>query len=242
MSEQRRQDLNELLKEAYQLLNDLERQHLTSSNPKERMGLRNDIAETKGKIMQYEEELNNLGAAGSNSRQTLGQSPNFTAPNSQGAIGQVGGNVTQHFYNGLHTVTQKGDVKMGDEIHIGNITNSTVNVKAKLDHVKQTVQAMPTGSTQDKKQLETLIEQLKSQLAAVPAEHSQAVERVSESLEYAVQEVKRDQPDPDEVEERSNKIVKAAQNVAKVAGQVGGPIVTTVTAIVSLLKGVGIVK
>lgn len=233
MSEERYRNIRKSLEEAYTILGDAERRLLTSSDPKERMRLRRDIEETKAQIASLEQQLRNPSAASSAQSPTA---PNFSAPYSQGAIGNVHGNVTQHIYNGTNNITQKGDIKMGDEIHIRDIINSNVNIKSRLDKVKQTVQAMPKGSEQDKKTLEDLVEQLKTQLTAVPAEHTAAAEEVSAELEDTVNAAKRSKPDTEEVKKRGERLIAAAQNLSKVAAPVAATAIAIVNAISQITK------
>lgn len=63
MSDIRRENLLQRIEEAQKLLASLEAQHLTSSDPKERMRLEREIEETKTELAEYKKELGALGSS-----------------------------------------------------------------------------------------------------------------------------------------------------------------------------------
>jgi hypothetical protein len=164
----------------------------------------------------------------------INQGNTINAQGSQGFINNPTGPINQHFgapptvYNGpvYNTYNQpKGDLHMGDKISIQNSQN--VNVKAKLEKVRQkmgdvtlNIGAIPNASQEKKDELKALVEQLKAKLQEAPEDNAEEVELVAERLEQAVKEVKRKNPDKEDVATSGNQLKKAAQNLAGVLPEV----------------------
>jgi uncharacterized coiled-coil protein SlyX len=109
----------------------------------------------------------------------------------------------------------------------GNIDmrGAIVNVGSTLTNVQQSIGAMPGMGEDEKKKLNDLIEQLKKELEKAPADKQQDAGTVAKNLDSLVQEVSKEEKDEEVVELKSNRLKKAAENIAgalpAVAGIVG---------------------
>jgi hypothetical protein len=128
----------------------------------------------------------------------------------------------------LNVVVQ-GEMVVGDKIEIGNVTNSAINVKSKLEHVSQTISAAPLEGSK-KAELEALVQQLKDVLETAQAEKPEAVEAVSDALETTMSRVGKPQPNKKSVEGSMKNLADTAEDIAEAI-----PIVTKIgTAIASI--------
>lgn len=117
-------------------------------------------------------------------------------------------------------ISQEPHMHMGDDIKIdGDITNAVVGIKAKLENVHLTIEALPTEDPKTKKELSQLVTQLREELEKVPKEQAQAQEnasKVAKQLERLLEEVKKTDTDEEEKEYRKNRFLKAAENIQAV--------------------------
>lgn len=111
-----------------------------------------------------------------------------------------------------------------------------VNVLSSLDQVTQSVQTAPSVSEKNKKELTTLIKQLKIHLAHVPASHVEHAEIVSEKAKAIGEELSRQKPREMMLRIEGNGLVEAAQGLAEVM-PMAVSVVRQITEFVSTLIG-----
>lgn len=117
---------------------------------------------------------------------------------------------------GGSTFIIQGDFNMGDNITIGDITNSNVNIKSKLNNVSQSIGALPRGDDDLKAQLQALIQQLSAELQKAPAEQAEDAEAVAEAAKDLVEKATAEKPNKKLLSINGENLKQAAQSLAGV--------------------------
>lgn len=110
-------------------------------------------------------------------------------------------------------------VHMGDSINFSGatISNSNVNVKAKLDNVTQNINTLPQADQATKQALEQLVGQLRTELEKATASgHADDAEKVSSRTDAMVTEAAKTKPDKELIEFNAESLKRAAGNIATV--------------------------
>ncbi len=115
--------------------------------------------------------------------------------------------------------------KMGDQINIGDISNSIVNIKATLDNVEQRIGSAATIDDDKKAELQKLIANLNEELEEAAASEPEGAERVAKAADVVVSEVTKSNPDKNFLGISLEGLKAAAEAVAAIA-----PPVTAVVA------------
>ena len=122
---------------------------------------------------------------------------------------------------------------MPDEFNMsGNFQGSILNIKSTLSNVQQSVGAIPTTDAAARNELSGLIQQLTDVLQKIPAEQQEVAQALAETTQALVNAAKEPKPNHTMVEITGEGLLKAAQNLAKVAPLVlplASQIVETVT-------------
>ena len=112
---------------------------------------------------------------------------------------------------------RKGNFVSGDQFTMsGNFSGAILNIKSTLTNVSQSIDAAPHGDAATKAQLQSLIEQLSTELQKVPAEKAEDAEQAAKRAESAVAEATKATPDKDDVAYSLSRLKKAAENIAQV--------------------------
>ena len=82
----------------------------------------------------------------------------------------------------------------GDVITVGDTTNSTVNIKSKLENVHQSINQASGFNDETKKELDRLIEELTKELGKCPDDQKEDAEAVAELAGDFVEDATKDQP------------------------------------------------
>jgi internalin A len=116
-----------------------------------------------------------------------------------------------------NTYVSYGEMKVSnDNIHIHDVVGS-VNVKARLDHVTQTVYNAPALEDTKKQELSALIEELKKALEPAASINPDDTDRVIEEAERVAKEVSREKPSKSRLESIADDLKETAKAVAEVA-------------------------
>ena len=130
------------------------------------------------------------------------------------------------------TIINYGEITMSkDNIHIHDVVGP-VNVKARLDHVEQMVMGAPAVEDTKKKELSSLIEELKEALEPAASAKSDDTDRVIEDAERVAKEVSREKPNKSRllsITEDFKETAKAVENIAPLAVKVATKIAVFVT-------------
>jgi len=127
-------------------------------------------------------------------------------------------------------VQGRGITMSNDNIHIHDVVGP-VNVKARLDHVTQTVNNAPALADTQKQELSALIEELKQALEPAASTKSDDTDRVIEDAERVAKEVAREKPNKSRLMSIAGDLketAKAVQDVAPVVLPVAVKIATFV--------------
>jgi len=108
------------------------------------------------------------------------------------------------------------EVDMGDQISIGSITGSNVNIKSNLENVRQSIGAAAGVDSSTKAQLDQLMKQLSEALEKVPAEKKEDAEAVADAATDLVGKAIKDKPNKKSVEISANGLLEAAKGIAGV--------------------------
>lgn len=108
-------------------------------------------------------------------------------------------------------------MRFGDEINFGNVTNSNITIKSKLNNVQQIINAAPITSTQDKAILDALLEQLGKALEAAPVNRGNDVEAILVMVRQLATEASKPQPNKTLVNINANGLKEAAETLKAVA-------------------------
>jgi hypothetical protein len=110
-----------------------------------------------------------------------------------------------------------GEITMSqDNIHIGHVVGP-VNVKARLEHVTQTVNAAPAITDVQKQEFSALIEELKQALASAPTTKPDDTQRVVQAAEIVAAEVSREKPNKSFLAITAEGLKEAAKAVGDIA-------------------------
>lgn len=99
-------------------------------------------------------------------------------------------------------------------VSIGTVQGSILNLTSQLNNVTQIIGALPNASQADKDTLTSLMQQLADALNAVPVEHAEDAETVSERAEAMAKEAKKAKPDPAYLTVSADGLKKAAATIA----------------------------
>jgi hypothetical protein len=113
----------------------------------------------------------------------------------------------------------------------GDFRGAILNVGSNLKHLSQTIESNESINTSSRHELAQLLEQLRSDLEAVPTEYKAQAESVAMAAERAVSDATSQRPNPFNVMISAEGLKLAAQNVAAIAT----PVVLTVTKLVELI-------
>jgi tetratricopeptide (TPR) repeat protein len=141
---------------------------------------------------------------------------NANTTNNSSSNGSPVYNISGDYINNTKTTiqTKTGDVTMGDRIEVRHSQNVNIkNTRAKIENSIKNVGASPHGSADTKAKFTALTEQLQSELAKVPDNHSEEAETVAERLVALIKEVGKSKLDKEEVQDRGNSLVRAAKNL-----------------------------
>ncbi len=128
----------------------------------------------------------------------------------------------------------EGTTTMGDTINISNVSGSNINVKSTLEHVTQTISALP-GDPAAKDELQQLIVQLHAELQWAPTDKQADAEAVAETAKDLVDKAAKEKPNRTLVQISAEGLKQAAANIAAVLPTVL-PIATKIaTTILSLV-------
>ena len=129
---------------------------------------------------------------------------------------------------------REGVATMGDTINISNISGSNINVKSTLEHVTQSIGALP-GDPAAKNELQQLIARLHAELQKAPADKQADAEAVAETAKDLVDKAAKEKPNRTVVQISAEGLKHAAANIAAVLPTVP-PIATRIaTTILSLV-------
>lgn len=110
-----------------------------------------------------------------------------------------------------------GEISMSkDTIQINNVVGP-VNVKARLDHVRQTVNNSPALADTKKQELTALIEELQQALGPAASIKSDDTDRVIEDAERVAKEVSREKPNKSRLESMAEDLKETANAVKDIA-------------------------
>ena len=125
-----------------------------------------------------------------------------------------------------------GEVTMSqDEIHIQHVVGP-VNVKSRLDRVTQVVQAAPSVSEEQKRELSALMEELKQALQPATDSQPEDSQRVVQAAELVAAEVAKERPSKSFLNITTEGLIEAARAVAGIA-----PTVLNVAAQIATVVG-----
>lgn len=128
------------------------------------------------------------------------------------------GRPTNHLSN---RSTNHVGIRFGDNISFpGNITNSNITIKAKLNNVRQIINAAPTTNTQDKAILDELINQLGLALQAVPFDLTGNVEAVLAMTKQLIDEASNPQANMTLININADGLKEAAETLSTVTSEV----------------------
>jgi hypothetical protein len=126
---------------------------------------------------------------------------------------------------------------MPDQFNMsGDFQGAVINIKSTLNNVQQSVGALPAGDPSDRVQLTNLIQQLSDALQKIPAEQQEYAQALAETTQALVNAAKDQKPNKTLVQISGDGLLKAAQNLAKVAPLVlplASQIVETVTRLIA---------
>lgn len=110
-----------------------------------------------------------------------------------------------------------GEITMSqDNIHIHDVVGP-VNVKARLDHVKQVVTNAPAVPKKEKEELTALLGQLEEALASVAKQQPEDAQRVLQAAEMVSAEVAKQKPSKSFLNITAEGLKEAAKAVAAIA-------------------------
>lgn len=112
-----------------------------------------------------------------------------------------------------------GDVnvqKQGDNITIGDVTNSNLNLKSTLTNVTQSIGQIPQADEATKQELTTLVKKLLAELQKAPADKVDDVELVAEDAEALIELAADPQANPKKVQRTADNLKKAAEDIKEV--------------------------
>jgi len=172
-----------------------------------------EIDQTKDEIAKLQAELNG--------------SPPPINSNSQPPVFNLHGPVTQNF-----DVKTNGGSTMS--YNFNNINNSNIVIGS--TGVQQAISAIPAASDAAKDELNSLVGKLLEELKKASPDQLEDAKTVEERTDALVKEASKAKVDKDEVKDRGNSLLRAAQNVAGVLPAVIG-IATQVVAKIGSIVG-----
>lgn len=139
--------------------------------------------------------------------------------------------------SGSPIIIVQGDVNMGDQFNMsGDFRGAILNIKSTLNHVSQSVGALPHGDESLKAELQRLIAELSAALQQAPPEQAETAQEVAQSAELLVKTAGEDKPSKTLLQISGDTLKQAAQNLAAVMPFVL-PIATQIVETVRKLVG-----
>ncbi|WP_161569138.1 caspase family protein [Candidatus Oscillochloris fontis] len=112
---------------------------------------------------------------------------------------------------------RRGTFVSGDQFTMsGNFSGALLNIKSTLSNVTQSIAAAPHADAAAKAQLQTLLDQLSTELQRVPATHAAAAEQTAKRIEQTVAEATKPRPDREDVAYSLKRLQQAAEQIALV--------------------------
>ncbi|EFO80362.1 peptidase C14, caspase catalytic subunit p20 [Oscillochloris trichoides DG-6] len=112
---------------------------------------------------------------------------------------------------------RRGTFVSGDQFTMsGNFSGALLNIKSTLSNVTQSIAAAPHADATTKAQLQTLVEQLSTELQRVPATHAAAAEQTAKRVEQSIAEASKPHPDREDVAYSLKRLAQAAEQIAQV--------------------------
>lgn len=105
-------------------------------------------------------------------------------------------------------------------ITIGNISGSNVNIGLKLDQINQKIHTISSLPDEDKTELTRKIEELKAELEKLQSTNPKEAQAVAKHLDRVVDDLAEDQPDQESVKISLDGLKHAASNLIKVSPSV----------------------
>jgi ElaB/YqjD/DUF883 family membrane-anchored ribosome-binding protein len=139
--------------------------------------------------------------------------------------------VVQFINYNLIDNSQRKQINMGDNINIGSITGSNVNIKSNLERVQQAVGGAALDAS-IKDDLNGLLKRLSDALEQTPSEQMTEAEAVADAAGDLVDKALRDKPNKKSIEISANGLLEAAKGIAAVL-----PIATDIVKSVTRLLG-----
>jgi ElaB/YqjD/DUF883 family membrane-anchored ribosome-binding protein len=137
-------------------------------------------------------------------------------------------------------VTQNDNDNKNSNIHIGgSVQGGNVNIggtqtfHGSVTITQGDIQQM-SGSSDEKAELQRLLDQLQKQLEAAPAEQKAEADKIAKRSNELVEEAKAENPDKEAIEAKANLLKKAAENVRDVMPAVTMTALGVVTTILKL--------
>ena len=96
----------------------------------------------------------------------------------------------------------------------GDFHGSVVNVDSRLEHVAQSIAAMPHGTPEEKERLSGLVDELRGVLAQAPPEQSADADAIARRIEVMAEEAENQHPDRDLIEQIGDSVRRAAGRLA----------------------------
>jgi tRNA C32,U32 (ribose-2'-O)-methylase TrmJ len=110
----------------------------------------------------------------------------------------------------------------GDSYKFGRVTGAVINIKSKLDNVKQTVHNAPSLASETQAELEKLVSELEEALKPVAEARPEDADRVADMTAMVVKEATRQQPNKSILNVSLEGLKEAANAVAAIAPAVIG--------------------
>ena len=104
----------------------------------------------------------------------------------------------------------------GGNVNIGSNQMISGNLTITLQDMSRTVDSIPVASASEKKELVSLLDQLRKALNTVPDQNQKDAEKITKRVEELVDEVSAKDVDKDAVNAKANLLTKAAENVKEV--------------------------
>jgi hypothetical protein len=130
--------------------------------------------------------------------------------------------------------SKNDDHTAGDNISVGNITNSNGVAIGRNIEVTVRVEAIKSGDESAKAELGSLIQELNDALQQVPKAKSDEAQAVAETAQTLMNKAADEKPNKSMIQISGDALKQAAQNIADVAPtvlQIASQIVTTIAMI-----------
>jgi hypothetical protein len=126
------------------------------------------------------------------------------------------------------------NIHIGGSVQGGNVNiDGTQTFHGNVTITQGDIQRM-SGSSDEKSELQSLLDQLQKQLEAAPAEHKADADKIAKRSNELVEEAKAENPDKEAVEAKANLLKSAAENVKAVMPAVTMTALGVVTTILKM--------